>query len=91
MFALCKQIHSLLSFKINKDVIKRLREKKIPEQILQKLENLKNSQFVGEANFINSLEVNFGENELDKYKDEIIFTSAYLDATIFDQQILIQT
>jgi hypothetical protein len=72
-------------------VIKRLREKKLPEQILQKLERLKNCQFFGETNFVNNLETYLTKEELDQYKDEIIFASAYLDAAIFDQQILIQT
>lgn len=58
-------------FNLTEASLENLRQKNIPVDILTKLEDVKNQEYIGEEKFFHALENTIGKAQIDQYGDEI--------------------
>jgi hypothetical protein len=61
-----------VGFKITEQSLENLKSEGVPDDVLEKLQSLKNQEFIGEENFLDKLEETIGDEQTVKFKSSIL-------------------
>ena len=71
-FSTMKKAFTAVSFKITEQSLESLKSESVPDDVLEKLQSLKNKEFTGEENFLGILKKTIGDEKTVRFKSLIL-------------------